>query len=249
MAASHGMIEPFEAGQVREALLGRVIDGAGRPLDGMPEPACDRRVRLAGRPINPLSRQAIRTPLDVGVRSINALLTAGNGQRLGLFAGSGVGNAVREMGAYNLVAIVDEEAILQSDLDREVELYKMEKEYAGEPVPADTPEVRREMLDRLIESKLIIAAAKQADMNVDEEAIEQSVQEKIDQFVENLVCRWAIGHEGQQLTFPFGPRHGLQFRCHKVGCRGEGYLPQRTLSGQQVRQQGSVQCALTQHVP
>lgn len=79
--------------RVGEALLGRVIDGAGRPLDGMPEPACDRRVRLAGRPINPLSRQAIRTPLDVGVRSINALLTAGNGQRLGLFAGSGVGKS------------------------------------------------------------------------------------------------------------------------------------------------------------
>ncbi len=49
---------------------------------------------LAGRPINPLSRQAIRRPLDVGVRSINALLTAGRGQRLGLFAGSGVGKSV-----------------------------------------------------------------------------------------------------------------------------------------------------------
>jgi len=79
--------------RVGEALLGRVIDGAGRPLDGMPEPNCDRRIRLAGRPINPLSRQAIRAPLDVGVRSINALLTAGNGQRLGLFAGSGVGKS------------------------------------------------------------------------------------------------------------------------------------------------------------
>lgn len=85
-----------------------------------------------------------------------------------------------------IVAIVDEEAILQSDLDREVELYKLEKEYAGESVPADSPEVRREMLDRLIESKLIIAAAKQADMAVDEEAIEESVQQKIDQFVEHF---------------------------------------------------------------
>jgi len=85
-----------------------------------------------------------------------------------------------------IVAIVDEEAILQSDLEREIELFKLEKEYAGEPVPEVTPEVRREMLDRLIESKLIIAAAKQADMTVDEEAIEQSVQEKIDQFVEHF---------------------------------------------------------------
>jgi peptidyl-prolyl cis-trans isomerase SurA len=85
-----------------------------------------------------------------------------------------------------IVAIVDEEAILQSDLDREIELFKLEKEYAGEPAPQETPEVRREMLDRLIESKLVIAAAKQADMTVDEEAIEQSVQEKIDQFVEHF---------------------------------------------------------------
>ena len=85
-----------------------------------------------------------------------------------------------------IVAIVDEEAILQSDLDREVELYKLEKEYAGETVPADSPEIRREMLDRLIESKLIIAAAKQADMSVDEAAVEESVQEKINQFIEHF---------------------------------------------------------------
>jgi len=85
-----------------------------------------------------------------------------------------------------IVAIVDEEAILQSDLDREVELYKLEKEYAGETVPTDTPEIRREMLDRLIESKLIIAAAKQADMSVDEAAVEESVQEKINQFIEHF---------------------------------------------------------------
>jgi peptidyl-prolyl cis-trans isomerase SurA len=85
-----------------------------------------------------------------------------------------------------IVAIVDEEAILQSDLDREVELYKLEKEYAGETVPVESPEIRREMLDRLIESKLIIAAAKQADMSVDEAAVEESVQEKINQFIEHF---------------------------------------------------------------
>ena len=85
-----------------------------------------------------------------------------------------------------IVAIVDEEAILQSDVDREVELYKMEKEYAGETVTGTSSEVRREMLERLMESKLIIAAAKQAEMVVDEEAIESSVQQKIDQFVEHF---------------------------------------------------------------
>ena len=85
-----------------------------------------------------------------------------------------------------IVAIVDEEAILQSDLDREVELYRLEREYAGQPVTEVTPEIRREMLDRLIESKLIIAAAKQADMTVDEAAIHESVEQKIQQFVDHF---------------------------------------------------------------
>jgi peptidyl-prolyl cis-trans isomerase SurA len=85
-----------------------------------------------------------------------------------------------------IVAIVDEEAILQSDLDREVELYRLEREYAGQPVTSVGEDVRRELLDRLIESKLIIAAAKQADMTVDEEAIQQSVEGKIQQFVEHF---------------------------------------------------------------
>ncbi len=85
-----------------------------------------------------------------------------------------------------IVAIVDEEAILQSDLDREAELYRLEREYAGETGVQITPEVRRELLDRLIESKLIIAAAKQADMTVDEEAIQESVEAKIQQFVQHF---------------------------------------------------------------
>lgn len=79
--------------RVGDELLGRVIDGAGEPLDGGPALRCDRRVPLCGREINPLSRQPIGEPLDVGVRSINALLTAGRGQRLGLFAGSGIGKS------------------------------------------------------------------------------------------------------------------------------------------------------------
>ena len=55
---------------------------------------CEERVRLTGTPINPLSRQPIEEPLDVGVRAINSLLTVGRGQRIGLFAGSGVGKSV-----------------------------------------------------------------------------------------------------------------------------------------------------------
>jgi flagellum-specific ATP synthase len=78
---------------VGDALLGRVIDGAGNPLDGRGPLRYDGRQRLEGEPINPLAREPIRQPLDVGVRSINALFTAGRGQRLGLFAGSGVGKS------------------------------------------------------------------------------------------------------------------------------------------------------------
>ena len=79
---------------VGERLLGRVLDGAGRPLDGMGSLSLERRVPLYSRPINPLEREPIRQTLDVGVRAINGLLTVGRGQRLGLFAGSGVGKSM-----------------------------------------------------------------------------------------------------------------------------------------------------------
>jgi flagellum-specific ATP synthase len=79
---------------VGERLLGRVLDGAGRPLDGMGPLSLERRVPLYSRPINPLEREPIRQTLDVGVRAINGLLTVGRGQRLGLFAGSGVGKSI-----------------------------------------------------------------------------------------------------------------------------------------------------------
>src|SRR5687767_11882281 len=75
-------------------LMGRIIDGAGNPLDALGPLACEDRIRLTGAPINPLTRQPIEEPLDVGVRAINSLLTVGRGQRIGLFAGSGVGKSV-----------------------------------------------------------------------------------------------------------------------------------------------------------
>jgi flagellum-specific ATP synthase len=83
-----------ETVRVGERLLGRIIDGAGEPLDGLGALNCTECVRLTGSPINPLLRQPIQEPLDVGVRAINALLTVGRGQRIGLFAGSGVGKSV-----------------------------------------------------------------------------------------------------------------------------------------------------------
>jgi len=79
---------------VGEHILGRVLDGAGRALDGKGPIYTDDRVPLSGRAINPLTRSPIREPLDVGVAAINALLSVGRGQRMGLFAGSGVGKSV-----------------------------------------------------------------------------------------------------------------------------------------------------------
>jgi flagellum-specific ATP synthase len=79
---------------VGEALLGRVLDGAGKPLDGLGPMHTTETRTLLGTPLNPLKRWAIREPLDVGVRTINSLLSVGRGQRIGLFAGSGVGKSV-----------------------------------------------------------------------------------------------------------------------------------------------------------
>ncbi|MFZ5655820.1 MAG: flagellar protein export ATPase FliI [Pseudomonadota bacterium] len=78
---------------VGEGLLGRVIDSDGVPLDGRGPIRAESHMGLAGVAINPLMREPITRSLDVGVRAINALLPIGRGQRIGLFAGSGVGKS------------------------------------------------------------------------------------------------------------------------------------------------------------
>ena len=75
-------------------LLGRVIDGIGQPLDGLGPILAAQTVQFAQTRINPLARRPIHRPMDVGVRAIYAVLTVGQGQRMGLFAGSGVGKSV-----------------------------------------------------------------------------------------------------------------------------------------------------------
>jgi FliI/YscN family ATPase len=82
---------PFEAG-VGPELLGRSLDGFGRPIDGRPLACRERRPVRADSP-DPLARPPIREPLQTGVRAIDGLLTLGKGQRLGIFAGSGVGKS------------------------------------------------------------------------------------------------------------------------------------------------------------
>ncbi|MBE3653703.1 flagellar protein export ATPase FliI [Vibrio navarrensis] len=75
-------------------LLGRVIDGVGNPLDGLGPIYTEHRASFNAQPMNPLTRKPITEPLDVGLKAINGLLTVGKGQRIGLFAGSGVGKSV-----------------------------------------------------------------------------------------------------------------------------------------------------------
>ncbi len=83
----------YEA-HVGDALLGRVLDGRGIPIDDKGPLITNETRALTGEPINPLKRQPINTPLDVGVQAINSLFTVGRGQRMGLFAGSGVGKSM-----------------------------------------------------------------------------------------------------------------------------------------------------------
>jgi len=79
---------------VGPSLLGRVLDGMGRPCDGGPNVTADSYYPLHRTAPNAVTRRRIDKPLSVGIRSINALLTPGCGQRLGVFAGTGVGKSV-----------------------------------------------------------------------------------------------------------------------------------------------------------
>jgi flagellum-specific ATP synthase len=96
-SVSHPRRRPSDRGRhlpVGDELLGRVLDGAGRPLDNLGPLNASHAAPLNVRAANPLGRAPIDTILDVGVRAINSMLTVGRGQRMGLFAGSGVGKSV-----------------------------------------------------------------------------------------------------------------------------------------------------------
>ncbi len=80
--------------RVGDRLLGRVLDGRGRFVDNLPPPPLPHRVGLDSAPTSPLRRPRIDAPLGTGIRVIDAMLTCGKGQRLGIFAGSGVGKSV-----------------------------------------------------------------------------------------------------------------------------------------------------------
>ncbi len=131
-------------------LLGRVIDGAGRPLDKLGPLVHEAEAPIASRPLNPIDREPISKTLDVGVRAINALLTVGCGQRMGLFAGSGVGKSVLlgMMARYTKADVIGDGLI--GERGREVKEFI--EQILGEEglarsvvvaAPADTPPLMR----------------------------------------------------------------------------------------------------------
>ncbi|WP_155309623.1 flagellar protein export ATPase FliI [Desulfosarcina ovata] len=116
---------------VGNAMLGRVIDGLGNPIDGKGPIQIDDAYPVYANPVNPLLRNRITKPLDLGIRAINGLLTIGCGQRMGIFAGSGVGKSVllgmiaRQTSAeVNVIALIGERGrelneFIQKDLGEE----------------------------------------------------------------------------------------------------------------------------------
>ncbi|MFQ5509022.1 MAG: FliI/YscN family ATPase [Leptospirillia bacterium] len=102
---------------VGEGLLGRVLDGMGHPIDGgeMPVPDVSGRVPLYGRPVGPMNRRRIRQPIATGVRVLDSLISVGEGQRMGVFAGGGVGKskllgmiAASSAADINVIALIGE---------------------------------------------------------------------------------------------------------------------------------------------
>lgn len=79
--------------EVGDGLLGRVLDGLGNPIDGLPKPILNKKYPVNNLPPNPLLRNRILEPVTLGVKAMDGLLTCGKGQRIGVFAGSGVGKS------------------------------------------------------------------------------------------------------------------------------------------------------------
>ena len=98
-----------------EGLIGRIIDATGNPLDGGEEISYTEEVSISGIPVNPFTRPPIKETIELGVKAIDGMLTMGKGQRMGIFAGSGVGKSTlmgmiaRKVKAdVNVIALVGE---------------------------------------------------------------------------------------------------------------------------------------------
>ena len=135
---------------VDSTLLGRITDAFGKPLDEKPLNEIKNKWPLMGKVMNPLKRSLIKKPLDVGVRIINALLTVGRGQRLGIIAGSGVGKSVLlgMMSKYTeadvvVVALIGERAREVGTMVHELFKDETSKKITVVAVPADRSPLMR----------------------------------------------------------------------------------------------------------
>ncbi len=135
---------------VDSTLLGRVTDAFGKPLDDKPLIKIKNKWPLMGKVMNPLKRGLIRKPLDVGVRIINGLLTVGQGQRLGIIAGSGVGKSVLlgMMSKYTeadvvVIALIGERAREVGTMVNELFNDESSKKITVVAVPADRSPLMR----------------------------------------------------------------------------------------------------------
>jgi len=111
--------------RVGDELLGRVLDGLGRPMDGLGPIHAAVEYSVSSPPPNPLSRPRIVEPLPLGVRAIDGLLTCGCGQRVGIFSGSGVGKSTllgmiarNTRADVNVIALVGERGARGSRVHR-----------------------------------------------------------------------------------------------------------------------------------
>ncbi len=150
---SHARVRPIP-GQVMapagDALLGRVIDARGLPIDSVGPMHVQARVPLMGKPINPLDRAAVKDGFDVGVRAINGLVTLGRGQRVGLFAGSGVGKSAllgmmtrHSEAEVTVIGLIGERGREVNDFVRETLGEQGMKRAVVVAVPADQPPLLR----------------------------------------------------------------------------------------------------------
>lgn len=136
--------------KVGEELKGRVLDGLGEPMDGRPLPFLDNERFIYGSPVSPLSRRRITHPMPLGIRVLDGLLSCGRGQRMGIFAGSGVGKSVllgmiaRNTSAdVNVIALIGERGReVREFVERDLGTEGLERSVVVVSTPDDPPLIR-----------------------------------------------------------------------------------------------------------
>lgn len=150
---SHARVRPVSSqlsAPTGDGLMGRVIDARAKPIDGLGPLKSSGTIPLMGQPINPLSRAPVNEVFDVGVRAVNGLITLGRGQRVGLFAGSGVGKSAllgmmtqHSEADVTVIGLIGERGREVNDFVRETLGPEGMKNAVVVAVPADQPPLAR----------------------------------------------------------------------------------------------------------